>query len=36
MGKLEGMRRLGRRRDRWADNIKIGLKDVGWECGLSL
>ena len=31
MGKLEGKRPLGRRRRRWEDNIKMGLREVG--CG---
>jgi len=36
MGKLEEMKRLGRHRDRWEDNIKIDLQDVGRERGLNL
>jgi hypothetical protein len=30
MGKPEGKRPLGRPRRRWADNIKIDLREVGW------
>jgi hypothetical protein len=31
VGKLEGMRPLGRRRCTWEDNIKIDLKGMRWE-----
>ena len=31
MGKPEGRRPLGRPRHRWEDNIKIDLREVGWE-----
>jgi hypothetical protein len=31
MGKPEGKRPLGRSRRRWDDNIKMDLKDVGWD-----
>jgi hypothetical protein len=31
MGKPEGMRPLGRPRHRWEDNIKMDLRDVGWD-----
>jgi hypothetical protein len=31
VGKLEGKRPLGRRRQRWVDNIKMDLQEVG--CG---
>jgi len=31
VGKLEGMRPLGRPRHRWGDNIKMDLQEVG--CG---
>jgi hypothetical protein len=31
MGKPEGRRPLGRPRGRWEDNIKMGLREVGWE-----
>jgi len=34
VGKSEGRRRLGRRKRRWKDNIKVGLKEVLWEHGL--
>jgi hypothetical protein len=30
VGKLEGMRPLGRTRRRWEDNIKMHLPEVGW------
>jgi hypothetical protein len=30
VGIPEGKRSLGRRRRTWEDNIKMGLKDVGW------
>ena len=30
MGKPEGRRPLGRRRNRWKDNIKMDLRQVGW------
>jgi hypothetical protein len=30
LGKPEGKRPLGRPRLRWVDNIKMGLKEVGW------
>jgi hypothetical protein len=31
VGKPEGKRPLGRPRCRWVDNIKIDLRDVGWD-----
>jgi hypothetical protein len=31
--KPEGMRPLGRHRCRWEDNIKMDLKEIGWESG---
>jgi hypothetical protein len=31
VGKSEGRRPLGTSRHRWEDNIKIGLKEVGYE-----
>jgi hypothetical protein len=31
VGKPEGRRPLGRLRRRWEDNIKIDLREVGWE-----
>ena len=34
MGKSEGRRRLGRRKGRLKDNIKVGLEEVRWEHGL--
>jgi hypothetical protein len=33
VGKPEGKRPLGRPRHRWEDNIKMGLKEVGKDCG---
>jgi hypothetical protein len=30
VGKLEGKRPLGRPRNRWEDNIKMDLHEVGW------
>jgi hypothetical protein len=32
MGKPEGKRPLGRSRHRWVDNIKIDLREIGWDC----
>jgi hypothetical protein len=31
LGKHEGSRPLGTPRSRWEDNIKMDLRDVGWE-----
>jgi hypothetical protein len=31
VGKLEGKRSLGRSRRRWEDNIRIDLREIGWE-----
>jgi hypothetical protein len=31
VGKKEGKRPLGRPRRRWVDNIKINLKQIGWD-----
>jgi hypothetical protein len=31
MGKPEGKRPLGRRRRRWVDNIKMDLREIGWD-----
>jgi hypothetical protein len=31
VGKPEGKRPLGRPRLRWVDNIKMDLKEVGWD-----
>jgi hypothetical protein len=31
VGKPEGKRRLGRPRRRWVDNIKMDLREVGWD-----
>ena len=30
VGKPEGKRPLGRPRRRWEDNIKMGVREVGW------
>jgi hypothetical protein len=30
LGKSEGRRPLGRPRNRWEDNIKMDLQEVGW------
>jgi hypothetical protein len=32
VGKPEGKRPLGRPRRRWADNIQMNLREVGWDC----
>jgi hypothetical protein len=31
MGKPEGKRPLGRPRRRWVNNIKIDLREIGWD-----
>jgi hypothetical protein len=31
VGKSEGKRPLGRRRRRWVDNIKMDLREIGWD-----
>jgi hypothetical protein len=31
VGKPEGKRPLGRPRSRWVDNIKIDLRETGWD-----
>jgi hypothetical protein len=31
VGKPEGKRALGRPRRRWVENIKIDLREIGWE-----
>jgi hypothetical protein len=31
VGKPEGKRPLGRPRRRWLDNIKINLREIGWD-----
>jgi hypothetical protein len=33
VGKSEGKRQLGRPRRRWLDNIKMDLREVGWDGG---
>jgi hypothetical protein len=32
VGKPEGKRPLARPRRRWVDNIKMDLREIGWEC----
>jgi hypothetical protein len=32
LGKPEGKRPLGEPRRRWVDNIKIGVREIGWDC----
>jgi hypothetical protein len=31
VGKSEGKRPLGRSRGRWMDNIKMDLREIGWD-----
>jgi hypothetical protein len=31
MGKQEGKRPLGRSRRMWVDNIKMDLREIGWD-----
>jgi hypothetical protein len=31
VGKPEGRRPLGRQRCRWVDNIKMNLREIGWN-----
>jgi hypothetical protein len=31
IGKLEGKKPLGRSRRRWVDNIKIDVREIGWD-----
>jgi hypothetical protein len=31
VGKQEGRRPLGRPRRRWVDNIKMDLREIGWD-----
>jgi hypothetical protein len=31
VGMTEGKRPLGKRRRRWVDNIKIDLREIGWD-----
>jgi hypothetical protein len=31
VGKREGKRPLGRPRHRWVDNIKMDLREIGWD-----
>jgi hypothetical protein len=32
VGKPEGNRPLGRPRCKWVDNIKMDLREIGWDC----
>jgi hypothetical protein len=32
VGKPEGKRPLGRPKRRWVDNIKMDLREIGWDC----
>jgi hypothetical protein len=32
VGNPEGKRALGRSRRRWVDNIKVDLREIGWDC----
>jgi hypothetical protein len=33
--KSEGKRSLGKHRDRWEDNVRMDLSEIGWgKCGL--
>jgi hypothetical protein len=32
VGKLDGKRPLVRSRRRWVDNIKMDLREIGWDC----
>jgi len=32
VGKSERRRSLGRTRHRWEDNIRIDVREIGWEC----
>jgi hypothetical protein len=31
--KPEGKRPFGRHRHRWEDDIRMDLREIGWECG---
>jgi hypothetical protein len=31
VGKADGRRSLGRPRRRWVDNIKMNLREIGWD-----
>jgi hypothetical protein len=33
VGNPEGKRPLGRPRRRWVNNIKMDLREIGWDCG---
>jgi hypothetical protein len=35
VGKSEGKRQFGRPRSKWEDNIRMNLREIGWE-GLGL
>jgi hypothetical protein len=32
VGKPEGKTPLGRARRRWVDNIKMDVREIGWDC----
>jgi hypothetical protein len=32
VGMLEGKRPLGRPRRRWVNNVKMDLREIGWDC----
>jgi hypothetical protein len=32
MGKRKGKRPLGRPRRKWVNNIKMDLREIGWDC----
>jgi hypothetical protein len=32
VGNPDGKRPLGRPRRRWVDNIKMDLREIGWDC----
>jgi hypothetical protein len=36
VGKPEGKRQMGRPRRRWVDNIKMDLREIGWEIKLRI
>jgi hypothetical protein len=32
VGELEGKRPVGRARRKWVDNIKVVVREIGWDC----
>jgi hypothetical protein len=34
VGKLEGKRPLGRRRNKWEDEIRMDFREIGWGSGV--